>query len=192
MLVSRCVDVRGDRMIGILAAAAAVLVLAAGLAKLRRPDPAGAMLRRALAGRVRPDHDLRNAVRVAAGLEVAVAVLFLVVGGRVPAALLAATYLGFLAVVVLARRRPGATSCGCFGRADAPLGVAHLGLDAVGLLVAALAVGRPVGALGGLLDLAPAPAVIGGAQLLLVAGLGFLSITALPALAAARHPLEAR
>jgi hypothetical protein len=46
--------------------------------------------------------------------------------------------------------------------------------------------------LGGLLDHGALTATVGSAQAVLLAYLGFLSITALPALVAARRQLEAR
>jgi len=112
-----------------------------------------------------------------------------VLGDRVSAALLAGCYLVFLAVVVQLLRTGQHESCGCFGSADSPVGSAHLFVNAVAAAVTIAALVRPPGALGGFLDGGGLVALVGIGQAVLVAYLAFLSLTALPALAAARRQL---
>ena len=114
---------------------AALLLLAAGVAKLRRPAPTGL----ALARLGLPGSD--PLVRLLGAVEVASAGLAVVVGGGA-AVPVAGLYLGF-AVVTAAQLRRAATTgeradCGCFGEADAPVGGTHV---AVNVLLAAAAVG---------------------------------------------------
>ena len=102
-------------------------------------------------------------------------------------------YLIFTAItmrLLLGGRR---TPCGCFGRADGDVGVAHLAVNVIGVAIAAGAALRPPGALCGLFNAGSLSGVVAAGQSVLLAYLGFLSITALPALAAARRRLlEAR
>ena len=113
---------------------AALLLVAAGAAKLRRPAPTGL----ALARLGLPGAD--PLVRMLGAVEVAAAGLALLVGGTaaVPVALL---YAGFAAFTAAQVRRAAATGesadCGCFGEADAPVGWTHV---VVNVLLAATAV----------------------------------------------------
>ena len=173
-------------VLGSLDLAAALLVLAAGAGKLRAPAPATAMLRRALPGRLR-FAARPGAVRVAGLVEFAVAGAVVLSGTRVALALLAAAYLGFLAISIRAVAAGASTSCGCFGRSDTPVGTAHLVLNGLALAVVLAGVARPPGAWGGLLHHAALPGAIGLAQAALLAALGYLAITAAPALAAERR-----
>lgn len=176
-------------MIGSLALAAALLLGAAGLAKLVAPAPAATMLRRAWPTVRRPV----LAVRATAVVEVATALAVLADGGRWSAVALGCCYLAFTALtarLVATRER---ASCGCFGGAESPVGAAHLVLNIVCTGLATTAVLRPAGPLGGLPDVGALRAAVGLGQAVLLAYLGFLSITALPALNAARRRfLEAR
>ena len=84
-------DLQGAVLIG-LVSAAALLLAAAGLAKLRQPAP----IRSALAAAGIPGaHRLgaKAANRLSGAVELAVALLALLVGGRVAAALIALAYL---------------------------------------------------------------------------------------------------
>jgi hypothetical protein len=172
-------------VIGTLGAAAALLLVVSGLAKIRTPAPAGAMIV-TLLPRLRRRR-LGRPVRAIGGAELAVGGAFLVAGGRVPAALLAGCYLAFLIVAMRLAARRSPIPCGCFGAADAPVGVAHIVLDAVAAGVASAAVVRPVGAAGGLVDHGTLVAVIGVGQAVLLASLGYLAITALPQLTRLRE-----
>lgn len=128
-------------LLGPYLVAAALLVLA-GAPKIREPAPAV----RALASVGLPAYPWL--VRVLGAVEMAIGAAALVVGGRIPAILVAASYAAFSGFVAGALLRGGVlSSCGCFGRADTPPTRTHLGvtlaLAGVGL---ALAV-RPLGAL---------------------------------------------
>lgn len=123
-----------EAVVGIVALTLAV----AGVAKVTEPLGARRLLAR-IGLRVHP-----TPVRLAGAVEVAVATSVLVVGGRLPAALLAAAHVVFLAVVV-ASRRAGDVACGCFGaRSTAPPGAVHLVANAASLAVALAAVAFPV------------------------------------------------
>jgi len=103
--------------------AAALLLVAAGLAKMRRPADTAIALRRA--GLPVPDW----VVRAGAGAEVA-AGCWAFTSSRAAALLVAVSYLGFAGFVVLALRRGSpVSSCGCFGRADSPPTVSHVVLN---------------------------------------------------------------
>jgi uncharacterized membrane protein YphA (DoxX/SURF4 family) len=93
-------------------AVAALVVVVAGLAKLRSPAPAVAALRELgmPANRV--------AVRVFAAAEIALGVFVLVNPGGIAAIALASCYALFAALALLLARRRAA--CGCFGEGDFP------------------------------------------------------------------------
>jgi len=86
--------------------------------------------------------------RLIGSLEVGVGAAALVIAGRTGALLLAVTYACFTAVVVAARRA-GAESCGCFGAVDAPPGWVHITVNAASTVVALAAIAIPP---AGLLD----------------------------------------
>ncbi len=73
--------------------------------------------------------------RVSGLVEVAIGIGAVLVGGRVAALIVAGAYAVF-AVVVLAARRAGAESCGCFGAASAPPSPVHVTVNAVSAAVA--------------------------------------------------------
>jgi hypothetical protein len=134
---------------------------------------------------------LPAAVRLGGAAEFALAVAAVVAVTRITAALLALVYAMFAVVAVrlMVRRQSG--SCGCFGRTESPVGAPHVVLNLAATGIALAAVIDPAGALGGLTDQSIARAVVGIGQAGLLAYLGFLSITALPALAAARRQVAA-
>ena len=173
-------------MLGSISLAAALLLGGAGLGKLRSPRPAAAMLRRALPGGLR-SLARPQLVRVAGAGELAVAVAVVLTGGRPALALLAAAYLCFLAISVRLATAGAATSCGCFGHADSPVGRGHVLLNLVAAGVAVAAAVRPTGAWGGWIAGSALPGVVGVGQAALLAVLGYLAITALPALSADRR-----
>lgn len=174
-------------MIDALAACAAVLLVVSGLAKLRRPAPAAAMLAALTRRRSEP------VARLAGAFEVAVGLLALALGGRVGFGALAMTYV-VLAVVasrllVTGQRANQRVVCGCFGSSDAPIGPAHLALDVGAALLGALAAGQAAPAFAGL-GARPAPlAVAAGLQIAVLSWLAYLAVTELPALAARRRAL---
>ena len=119
---------------------AALLLVIGGASKLWRPAntvhalrtlrlPAAALL-----------------VRLLAVCEVVIGVAAILIGDRITALLLAASYLGFAGFVVLAMVRGGAlSSCGCFGTPDTPPTVIHLVVTLAAAAVSLAAVARPVG-----------------------------------------------
>ena len=173
-------------MLGSLDLAAALLLGAAGVGKLRSPVPAVATLRRAVPRRMRAVA-APGTVRFAGAAELAVAAGVALDGGRAALLLLAAAYVVFLAVSARLARAGSSTSCGCFGASDSPIGTAHLVLNAVAAGVAVGGIVRPAGPWGGLARGDALPAAVGLAQAGLLAALAYLSITALPALAADRR-----
>jgi len=163
---------------------AVVFVLAwAGAAKVARPGPTRLALRTAGL----PSSAL--AARALGLVELGVAGAALAVGGRLPAALAAAAYLGFAGFSEVVRRRSrGRAGCGCFGSSGAPLGRLHVVVD---LVLAAVALGAAAGPLGSARDLlADSPAaglpLLGYA--LLLAWLIQVLLTAVPDLQAALRP----
>lgn len=156
--------------------AASVLLLIAGVLKFVRPAAAVAALRSAglpapaLFGRA-----------LGAG-EVAIAVVAVGWGGRLPAAAVAAAYAGFAAFAALVLRRQGAmSSCGCFGVADSPLTSLHVVINVAIASVAVWAVIAPVPGIGEVLAGQPLAGVPFAALTLLGAWLVEISLTALPA-----------
>ena len=179
-------------MIGSVQLAAALLLAGAGVAKLRAPDQAATMLRAAWRTRLRADA-VQVLVRIGGFGEIAVGVSVVATGSRVAGALLGCCYLAFLITAWTLLRRGQRTSCGCFGATDSPVGVGHLVVNVVALGFAIASAVRPPGPVGGLFDDDALTGVVGVGQAVLLAYLAFLSITALPALVAARRRLlEAR
>jgi methylamine utilization protein MauE len=181
----------GVPMIGALELAAALLLAAAGAAKLVAPGPAAAMLRRAVPPLARNLRAVPAVVRVGGAAELAIGIGVAVTGSRWSALLLALAYAAFAVVAARLIRLGTRQSCGCFGRTDSPVGRPHVALNLAALAVAIAAVVRPAGPAGGLFDHGALAATVGLAQAGLLAYLGFLSITALPALAAARRQVTA-
>jgi hypothetical protein len=112
--------------------AATVVLAAAGVAKLRRPDDTARALHTASIplGRM--------AVRAGAVAEIVVAVAALVVPSPITGALVAASYAAFAVFVLVALRRGWPlASCGCFGRPDTAPHRSHAVLN-VGAAAAAV------------------------------------------------------
>jgi hypothetical protein len=109
-----------------LLGAGALLLTAAGAAKVADPSrTAGAL--RALGWPSSP-----ALVRTGAVVETVLGAAALVVGGRVLALLVAASYLGFALFVMSAlRAKTPLGTCGCFGRADTPPRPVHVTVDAL-------------------------------------------------------------
>lgn len=94
---------------------ACLLLVMAGIGKVRRPMPTVGALRSV--GIAVP----RGLVRVLGAGEALLALAVVTVGGVAPTALVAAAYLGFTGFLVIALRRGGAvSSCGCLSRPDTP------------------------------------------------------------------------
>jgi hypothetical protein len=103
----------------------ALLLVPAGVAKVTRP----ASTERALRAVGWPDG--RSIGRVLGVVEVVVAVVALVWSAAVAPALQAALYAGFTLFVLLALwRGTPLQSCGCFGAADSPPSLVHVGVCA--------------------------------------------------------------
>jgi hypothetical protein len=117
----------------------AAVIAVGGLTKVAAPDPFATTLRALqLPGG-------RTAARVSGVAEVVIGVGAIVVGGRAAALVVAATYAVF-ALVVVAARRAGAESCGCFGAAAAPPSTVHVVVNATSAAIALMAaVEGPVG-----------------------------------------------
>jgi hypothetical protein len=167
-------------MVGALGAAAAVLLLWSGLAKLRTPVPVADLVISPLA------------VRGLGFAEVAVGTWFLAIGDRSSSAALAAGYLAFTAVTLRLATSRRSVPCGCFGRSAAPTGLLHVVVDGLAAAAAVAGVARPPGPLGGFADATPAVAAVGLAQVLLLAALAQLLVTSLPELLADRARVVAR
>jgi hypothetical protein len=175
-------------VIGSIELAAAVLLVVAGLGKLSTPD-AAALTLRSTWRRVPGGATARHMVRAAGALEVGIGAVAISLGDRVSAIALAGCYLAFLAVAARLQLTGRHTTCGCFGATESPVGLAHLVVNTAAVAGAVAAVVRPPGTLGGFLDAAGVAGLVGVGQALLLAYLAFLSMTALPALAAARRRL---
>ena len=130
--------------------ASALLLVVAGVAKVRDPLP----LVRALRSARLPAP--AAGVRLLAAAEAALGVAAVLLGGRVTALLVGASYASFTGFVLLVRRRGGVlASCGCFGRADTPPTTGHV-VATGALAVLALSVATaPLGTLPTLLAAAP-------------------------------------
>src|SRR3712207_4217000 len=127
--------------------AAAVLLILAAVPKVGYPDDTARALRTTgLPG--------TNAlVRGLAAAELGIAAYALLVGDRVSAVLVAASYVGFSAFVLLAPSRKGVvSSCGCFGKSDTPPTIAHVVVTTLLAGGAAAAAVAPVGSVFGLVD----------------------------------------
>lgn len=166
-------------MISGLVLVGALVLIWAGAAKAMRPH--GTV--RALRAAGLPSHAL--GVRALAVVEMAVG-LAAAAGGRPGTAGMTASYAVLAAFVALAiRRRWSLSSCGCFGVADAPPTASHLAVNVVFTVVAAAAVvtgARP--SLEGFTR-HPGDAAALGLVAVVTAGLVVLTLTRLPALAAA-------
>ena len=154
--------------------AAAMLLVAAGVPKLKDPLP----LVRALRSVSLPAN--RLAVRLIAAGEVLVGIFALVAPGRASATLLALAYIAFTGFVLLALRRGGVLgSCGCFGRPDTAPSRTHVLLTgALAAAAAALGFAPPPESVWAQGPSAPQIVLVGYA--LLLAALSYVVIAILP------------
>ncbi len=175
-------------MIG-LVSAAALLLAAAGMAKIRQRAP----VRSALAAAGVPGaHRLgaKAATRLSGVVELAVALVALLVGGRVGAALIAAAFAVLAGLSARMMSIESGQDCGCFAK---PVAVSHwhtavnLGCALAGLI----AVFWPAGSLAGQFGQRPVTASALLVAAAVLAYLGYLVMTALPELIAATATLEA-
>jgi hypothetical protein len=103
---------------------------------------------------------------------------------------MAAAYLVFAAVAARmltaeANRQP----CGCFGETDSPVSVVHVVVDLAAAAAAVIAVVRPPGSVLDIAHHQPLAGVPFLAGTVLLAWLGYLAFTALPALLDAQAAL---
>lgn len=174
-------------LLGVYLAGCALLVVA-GLAKAWRPETTA----RALAG-AHPrlgGRPLAVAVRTAAAAEAALG-LVAAAWPRPPAATaVAASYAAFTGYVLWTRHRGGVlATCGCFATPDTPATALHAVVDAAVAVAAAVVAARPPGPdLPAVLGAQPAAGVPLVAGTAVAAWLGFLVLSALPRLQAARRP----
>ncbi len=161
-----------------LHAAASVLVVVAGVAKIARPASTAELL-----GSLGLPGGRRLSALLGA-FEVGVGGAALAVGGAAVVMAIGVLYIGFAAVVVRAIA-VGAESCGCFGRADAPPSWIHVVGNTGFAVVSFVALGgdTPTEVMEG------QPAAGIGFVLLVgvIAGLALVTFTALPNALAARH-----
>ncbi|MEO6714313.1 MAG: MauE/DoxX family redox-associated membrane protein [Mycobacteriales bacterium] len=103
--------------------ASALLLVAAGVLKTARPG-ATALALRSVGARIPT-----AAVRAGGGAEAMLGAGAVLLGGRLIAIAVGASYAAFAAFVVVALRRGGVvSSCGCFGTPDTPPTVTHVGV----------------------------------------------------------------
>lgn len=171
-----------------LVSAAALLLAAAGLAKLRQRAP----LRSALAAAAIPGaHRLsaRTATRLSGAVELTVALVALLVGGRIAATLVALAYLVLAGLSARMMHIESGQDCGCFAK-PVPVSHWHTVVNAGCALTGLIALLRPPGTLADRFSDQPGTA----AALLLAAAtlayLGYLMMTALPELLAAAAEAE--
>lgn len=171
-----------------LVSAAALLLAAAGLAKIGKPAP----IRSALAAAGIPGaHRLGATVatRLSGAVEVTVAALALLFGGRVAAVLIA---LAFLLLAVLSARMMSIESgqdCGCFAR-PVPVSHWHTAVNLACMLAGVVALVAPAGSLIDRFGRAPVTASALLLAATVLAYLAYLVMTALPELLTAAAELE--
>ena len=170
-------------MVGILSAAALLLVVA-GLAKLRDPAPARRRSWRP-GSRAARGSGPRWVARSVGAAEVLVGTAALLVGGRWTAALLGVAYLLLALVAWRLLSVASGTGCGCFGATGAPISRWHLALDLGFAAAAAVAVAFPTPGLPVAVSSTGWQGVLLVALVGLLAYTAFLMTTALPSLAAA-------
>jgi hypothetical protein len=177
----------GGVLVG-LVSAAALLLAAAGLAKLRQRTP----LRSAFAAAAVPGLarlPAGPATRLAGALELAIALAALGLGGRLGALLIA---VGYAALTGLAARMVAVEAgqdCGCFGR-PSPVSHWHTGVNLAGLLIGLAGTAWPAGSLPAEIVRQPVPGLALALAAALLGYLGYLTMTELPALRSAIAGLE--
>jgi hypothetical protein len=172
---------------------ACALLMIAGVMKFYRPDDTARALASVIPDRLQRPLQfryLRVVIRFGALTEGIIGGVAMVLPRSLPAALVAASYVFFVGVVLYVRLRGGAlASCGCFGSLDTPATRLHvvvnlgLAVSAVGVAVNAPAGGSTVSILAGQ-PLYGLPFVAAG---LLCVWLTFLVLSSLSQLQAARR-----
>lgn len=176
-------------MIGALCAAAAVLLLWSGLAKLVRPAATARMLAGVLGRHAPGSHATARLIGL---VEVAVGAAVLLTGGRVACAALAACYLVFTMVAVRLAGGARPAPCGCFGRADAPTGRIHVVVDALACAAGIAGTVAPPGPFGGSTGQPALVAAVGLGQVVLLAGMAYVLVAVLPSVLSDRDRVVGR
>lgn len=163
-------------------AAAAGLLAGAGALKAARPHATARALKdMGLPGRLSL---VAGLVRVGGAAEAVVGGAALLAGAsalRLLAITVAASYVGFAAVVAFALAKGTAvSSCGCFGATDTPPTVAHVVVDAGAALTAVAVALGPGGGLPGVLARQPLAGIPLVLLLVVACYLAWLALTALP------------
>ena len=167
-----------------LHAAAAVLLLLAGAAKVARPSITADLFFSLRMPRLRFLSGEAQAVAIGV-VEIGLGMAALAIGGAVTAGIVGVFYVGFTAVVVRALM-VGATSCVCFGRAESPPTRIHVAGNVSLAAVSFIAIGgaTPLEVMD--------DQVAGGLGFVILvgvlAGLFLVLFTALPEAMAARRP----
>jgi hypothetical protein len=167
-------------MVGLLGACAVLLAVAGGT-KVAAPKATVAAF---AATRLPGARSLAKTlvIRTFGVTEIGLALLAVVVGGAVPAGLVALAYV-ILGVVAwrLVRYAPG-QDCGCFGSSAEPASNWHVGVDVGAALIAGAATIWPTPSLVHELGRGGIAAVLLPIAVLVLAWLGYLLMTALPEL----------
>jgi hypothetical protein len=172
-----------------LVSAAALLLAAAGLSKLRRRAP----VRSALAAAGIPGaHRLgpRAANGLSGAAELGIAMVALLVGGRVAAALIAFAFGVLAGLSARMMRIESGQDCGCFAR-PVPVSHWHTAVNSGCALAGLIALVQPAGTLAGQFSEQPVTATALLLAAATLAYLGYLAMTALPELIAAAAQPEA-
>ncbi|MFM7069398.1 MAG: MauE/DoxX family redox-associated membrane protein [Actinomycetes bacterium] len=115
------------------------MLVVSGFAKMVRPDGFATLLRSFSASGVRRVRTAKAITRLVGAAEVLLGSTVLLVGSVGAVALVAAAYLLFAGVVLIARAQ-GAESCGCFGAVAAPPSAVHVTVNLCSAAAALLAV----------------------------------------------------
>lgn len=171
-----------------LVSAAALLLAAAGLAKIRQPAP----IRSALSAAGIPGADrlgAKAANRLSGAVELAVAALALLAGGRVAAASIALAYLVLAALSARMMSIESGQDCACFAK---PVAVSHwhTAVNLSCMLAGVVALIAPAGTLISRFGQAPVTASALLLAAAVLAYLAYLVMTALPELLTAAAQLE--
>jgi hypothetical protein len=149
------------------------LLVLAGAAKLRDPEPTAQALRAAgMTGGP-------MSVRLAGICELGVASWCVIASDSAAMAALAATYFVF-AGVISRMRQAGVGDCGCFGARSFEPGAVHLALNAAAAAIAVVAVIVPPPDIGVLVDRPPLEAIALACGLVACVYLSYLAFTMLP------------
>ncbi len=166
-----------------LHAAAAVLLVIAGSAKLGRPSTAVVLLSSLGAPESGPFRGERVAV-VLGAVEAAVGIAALAIGGTITELVVGLLYVGF-AVAVMRALTVGVSSCGCFGRVDAPPSPLHVFGNSVLAGASFIAIDGPSPL--DVMEEQPAGGIGFVVVVGVLAGLALVLFTALPEALATRH-----